>query len=125
MTKPQKLETHQMKLKWWIAFGVLIAMAASGKSHADGIDAGERFAFFEKVGIMKRAAAVCGDTDLDQASVSILNTPQVQNLTPADALATAGIATGVVAFNNKVEEQGLAFNCQLVKALAIKDGYLK
>jgi hypothetical protein len=108
-----------MKLKWLIAFVVL---TASGGSH--GETAQERFAFFQKVGVMKRAANVCDDRALDQAVVNILNTPTVQSVQGDDAMAADAIVAGVVMFNQRVKEQGLAFNCQLVKALAKHDGYL-
>ena len=84
-----------------------------------------RFAFFQKVGIIKRAAAVCGDTDLDQASVNILNTKEVQEVENTDNIAKAGIIAGVVAFNERLNETGLQFNCDVVKHLAKQDGYLK
>ena len=103
-----------------LALALVVATSALARA-----DDGSRFAFFQKVGVMKRAAGACDDRDIDNAITNVLNTSAVQNLQSSDVVATAGIVAGVVAFDRRVAEQGLAFNCELVKKLAREEGYLK
>jgi hypothetical protein len=101
----------------------LLAMASPAQAPAQTLDP-ERFSFFQKVGVFKQAAKVCDDRDLDRAVVHVLNSPEVQTVKGDDTTAAAGVVTGVVMFNRRVAEQGLGFNCALVKELARRDGLL-
>jgi len=55
----------------------------------------------------------------------MMDTPEVRSVKNDDWLAADAIVVGVVTFNRRVDEQGLAFNCALVKELARREGYLK
>jgi len=92
---------------------------------ASPVLADERFDFFHKVGVIQRAANACNDEDIAKAARRMMDTPEVQSVKNDDWRAADAIVVGVVAFNRRVDEQGLAFNCALVKELARKEGYLK
>ena len=92
---------------------------------ASPVLADERFDFFHKVGVIQRAANACNDEDIAKAALRMMDTPEVQSVKNDDWRAADAIVVGVVAFNRRVDEQGLAFNCALVKELARKEGYLK
>jgi len=92
---------------------------------ASPVLADERFDFFHKVGVIQRAANACNDEDIAKAARRMMDTPEVQSVKNDDWRAADAIVVGVVAFNRRVDEQGLAFNCALVKELARREGYLK
>ena len=92
---------------------------------ASPVLADERFNFFHKVGVIQRAANACNDEDIAKAARRMMDTPEVRSVKNDDWLAADAIVVGVVTFNRRVDEQGLKFNCALVKELARREGYLK